>query len=170
MCVCVCVYPNLSSSSFDTTLIISAKIENVYVNIFNDLNVCTVEDDDNNDDDDANKWVAFYSHTHTHTFIHSFIQQSLPITTNTISASDSAAKLWSHAGCKPQDFLTKYLMLKIRFVFIRVLVMWWWFTQITKIFIIPFLLQLLFFLFLFFLCSNEYFIGIVEYFLKFCML
>lgn len=48
------MYQNLSSSSFDTTLIITVKIENVYANNFNDLNVCVDNDGDgDNNDNDA---------------------------------------------------------------------------------------------------------------------
>lgn len=126
------MYPNLSSSSFDTTLIISVKIENVYSNILFAISTMTTTMmvlTNEMDFTSANTyWHAFH-----------FIRQSLlPLSAPPSTSSlRSAANSWSHAGCKPQDFLTKYLMRRIRFVFIRLIRNVMWFTQITKIFIIP---------------------------------
>lgn len=115
------MYQNLSSSSFNTTLIITVKIENVYANNFNDLNVC----DDN--DGDANTYIHLHSFIHSKGWFHSTNPYCHHITTATTIITLDAATVNSSISCWLQAtrFSHKTLnAVRIRFAFIRLLVMW----------------------------------------------
>lgn len=128
------MYQNLSSSSFDTTLIITVKIENVYANIFNDLKCLRWQRRRRRR---QRRCKYFYSHIYTHAYSWTgdFTQQILiaaatisitiafTATANTLDAGtvDSLMSCWLQATRFSHKALNA---VRIRFAFIRSLVMW----------------------------------------------